>query len=471
MSVTELDERAARAADRLAGRLGGAAHLPGEPAYDEARLTFNALVDNRPALVVRCTSADDVAAAVETAAHVGLPLSVRGGGHSVAGHGTGPGALLVDLSRMRRVEVDADRRIARVEGGALWDDVDAATQAVGLAVAGGTFGDTGVGGLTLGGGIGWLMGTMGLTCDNLIGAEVVAGTGERVVAGEHGDPELLWALRGGGGNFGVVTTFEFSLRECGPMYGGYLNYELEHAGRVLEGLAALAPAFPDELVAMASVNPGDVVAEPRCRIGIAYLGTPGEGERAVAAIRALAPVRDDGLGSMSYQEIQAMSGRLPFGLRHYWKGHFLRELDEAAIGAVVRHCPPRPGSLSGVLLEAITGAARRADPDSSAFGRRDATWNVTALAIWEDPAVDATEIGWARGLTDDLSSSALSVGSYVNYLSHDDRGERALAAFGEERLARLRAVKRRYDPENLLRFNLNIDPGAAAQASEVPARP
>jgi FAD/FMN-containing dehydrogenase len=470
MSVTGLDERAAVAAGLLAGRLRGTVHLPGEPAYDNARLTFNALVDNRPALVVRCTTTDDVAAAVETAAEVGLPLSVRGGGHSVAGHGTGHGALLVDLSGMRRVQVDAERRIARVEGGALWDDVDAATQAVGLAVAGGTFGDTGVGGLTLGGGIGWLMGTMGLTCDNLVGAEVVAGTGERVVAGERGDPELLWALRGGGGNFGVVTTFEFSLRDCGPMYGGYLNYELEHARRVLEGLAALAPEFPDELVAMASVNPGDVEAEPRCRIGVAFIGTPSDGQRAVAGIRALAPIRADELGPMSYLEIQAMSGRLPFGLRHYWKGHFLRELDTAAIDAVVRHCPHRPGSLSGVLLEAITGTARRADPDSSAFGRRDATWNVSALAIWEDPAFDEPEIAWARGLTDDLASSALAVGSYLNYLSHDDRPDRALAAFGDERLGRLRAVKRRYDPDNLLRFNLNIDP-RSAQASDVPSRP
>jgi len=470
MNVTGLEEPAAVAAHRLAGRLRGGVHLPGEPDYDEARRTFNALVDNRPALVVRCTTTDEVAAAVETAAEVGLPLSVRGGGHSVAGHGTGHGALLVDLSRMRRVQVDAERRIARVEGGALWDDVDEATQAVGLAVTGGTFGDTGVGGLTLGGGIGWLMGTMGLTCDNLIGAEVVSGTGERAVAGERGDPELLWALRGGGGNFGVVTTFEFSLRDCGPMYGGYLNYELEHAPRVLEGLAALAAEFPDKLVAMASVNPGDVGAKPRVRIGIAFLGTPSDGERAVAAIRSLAPIRDDELGPRSYQEIQAMSGRLPFGLRHYWKGHFLRELDVAAIDAVVRHCPPRPGSLSGVLLEAITGAARRADPDSSAFGRRDATWNVSALAIWEDPAFDEREIAWARGLTNDLASSALAVGSYLNYLSHDDRPDRAIAAFGHERLGRLRAVKRRYDPDNLLRFNLNIDPDPD-QASDVPSRP
>jgi FAD/FMN-containing dehydrogenase len=468
--VPAVAEQASQAARALAGRLAGSVHLPGEPEYERARLTFNALVDNLPALVVHCRRADDVAAAVETAAAVGLPVSVRGGGHSVAGHGTGAGALLIDLSGMRGVLVDAERRIARVEGGALWDDVDAATQAVGLAVPGGTFGDTGVGGLTLGGGIGWLMGTAGLTCDNLVAAELVAGTGERVVAGERGDPELLWALRGGGGNFGVVTEFEFSLLECGPMWGGYLTYGIEQTERVLAGLAGLAPAFPDELVAIAVVTCGDVQGEPCCKVGIAYLGDAAAGERAVAPIRALATPREDGLGPMSYLEIQAMSGRLPFALRHYWKGHFLRELDADAIAAVLRHSESRPGSMSGVLLEAVTGAARRVDPGSSAFGRRDAAWNATALAIWDDPGLDEAEIGWARALTGDLAGSALAVGSYVNYVSHDERPDRALAAFGEERLERLRAVKRRYDPDNLLRFNLNIDPGAG-QASEVPSRP
>lgn len=221
---------------------------------------------------------------------------------------------------------------------------------------------------------------------------------------------------------------------------------------------------------MATVYPGDAAGEPATRIGVAYVGPPADGERAVAPLRDLGPLRGDGLGPMSYLEIQATSGRLPFGLRHYWKGHFLHRLDAAAIDAIVRHCGPRRGSLSNVLLEAVTGAARRAEPDASAFGRRDAAWNATALAIRDDPALDAAEIAWARSLTAELAGSALSVGGYVNYVSHDERPGRALAAFGEERLTRLRALKRRYDPANRFRFNLNIAPGPP-QASEVPSRP
>lgn len=444
---------------RLRTEVDGWVALPGDERYDAARLTFNGLLARKPVMTVSCTGVDDVRRAVEAAARLGLPVSVRGGGHSVAGHGVGEGAMLIDLSPMRGVAVDPVARRARVAGGATWNDVDPATQLYGLAVPGGTFGDTGVGGLTLGGGIGWLMGVAGLTCDNLVRAEVVTPGGDLVVASDDGDgdPELLWALRGGGGNFGIVTAFEFALHECGPMLGGHVAFALRDTEAVLAGCAELAREAPDELVIQAALRVGSEHVAPSCVVLFAYAGPPDAGKPHAAAIRDLAEPLDEDIAPMSYQQVQAMNGLLPFGLRHYWSGHFVADLEPVTIDALAGRFD-NPGGRDLVLLESVTGLARRIDPDTAAFPARDARWNVTALSIWTDPARDADQIAWARGTADAMAPWSLFGDGYVNYAPHDQPTHRLQAAYGPERWERLRTVKQRYDPGNTLRFNPNITP-------------
>ena len=377
--------------ERLQAALDGWATVPGDTDYDLERTTFNATISRRPAAIVRARSTDDVVVAVRAANDLGLPIAVRGGGHSVAGHGVADRALVVDLRDLRSVAVDPERRIARVAGGAQWDDLDAAAWAHHLTVVGGTFGDTGVAGLTLGGGIGWLMGTQGLTCDNLVRAEIVTAAGDRRVAGPDGDPELLWALRGGGGNFGVVTSFDFRLTDPGPLIGGHLRYPIGSTGQVLQPVAEVAATAPDALMLMVMVGVHDEAAgaEPAtASLSVAWAGDPDALDRELRPLRGdLRPIEDD-IGAVSYLELQAMAGRLPFGLRHYWKGHFLRALDDAVVGGVVDSLAGPRGAMGGILLESLRGAGRREPEDGAAFGQRGATWNASALAIHANPDAD-----------------------------------------------------------------------------------
>jgi FAD/FMN-containing dehydrogenase len=441
---------------------------PDDEGYDDARQTFNGTIDRRPAAIVRCRSTADVVAAIRSARSAGLPIAIRGGGHGVAGHAVADGALVVDLRDLRRVDVDPERRIARAEGGAQWIDVDTATTAHGLATTGGTFGDTGVGGLTLTGGIGFLMGTAGLTCDNLIGATVVTPDGSIVVAGDDGDPDLLWALRGGGGNFGVVTEFRFALHRLGPIQLGSILVRLEHAHEALAAAAALAREAPPELVLFV-LGPtfegeGDVpvdvtTAEPMIRIAVVYQGSPEAAEATIRPFRAVTSAHGP-LGPATYADIQAGGGIMPFGLRHYWKGHFVRDLDARASEAIVDGLATTPPGMSFMLIEAITGQARIEPVGGAAFGQREARWNVSALGIWEDSADDDHRIGWVRRVTDSLRSSSLSGAGYGNYAPVDETAERVRAAFGPERFERLARIKARYDPDNVFRFNHNIPPAA-----------
>lgn len=448
--LTELD------ADSLRSAVECDVVLAAEPEYDELRASFNGTIDRRPAAIVRARTTTDVQAAVRWATAAGMPIAIHGGGHSVAGHCVADGALVIDLRLMREVTVDPAARRARVGGGALWDDVDRATIAHDLALPGGTFADTGVGGLTLGGGIGYIMGTAGLTCDNLLVAEVVTADGSVVVAGPDGDPELLWALRGGGGNFGAVTSFDFGLHPVGPLYAGKLAIPLAAARDALRALAALALVAPPELVLMAGGPASDESGARTLELIVSFQGSAEEAAPLLIPLRAL-PVTRDGLTMMSYVQLQAMNGQLPFGLRHYWKGHFLRDLDEVAIGAIAEAMESAVGS-DFVLMEAISGAAREEPAGGAAFGQREARWNVSALAIWEQSAEDAAHIGWARRVADDLARSSLSGAGYANYAPPDESSDRVRAMFGSARLDRLEQVKRRYDPANLFRFNLNIAP-------------
>ncbi len=441
--------------------------VPDHPSYDEARATFNATVDRRPIAILRPSSTAEVADAVRWARAANVPIAVRGGGHNVAGHATADGAVVIDLRGLRTVNVDPVARRAFVGGGAIWTDVDVAAFEHGLAMTGGTFGDTGVGGLALGGGLGFLMGTGGLTCDLLRRAEVVTADGSVVIAGEDGDPELLWALRGGGGNFGVVTRFEFALQPVGPMFATNLSIPLGDVGQALETLRDFAHQAPPELAIFAGgpALPEDhasavdaAAGEAFFDINLVFQGTAEEAEPVIEPLRRLPIARVNGQ-IQTYLEVQASSGQLPFGLRHYWKGHFLRELDGPAIDATVSAMAEVPGGMSFILLEAITGRARVEPDGGAAFGQREARWNVSGLAIWEDPADDAAQIGWSRRYADALRPSSLDGAGYANYAPVDETPDRVRAAFGPERFARLTAVKRRYDPENIFRFNGNIPPG------------
>lgn len=447
--------------DRLRGSLQDRIVTATDAEYDEARTTFNATVRRRPAVIVRVRSDEDVVAAVVAAADLGLPIAVRGGGHSVAGHAMADAALVVDLRNRRAVSVDPATGIVRVEGGALWEDVDEAAWRHNLAVVGGTYGDTGVGGLTLGGGLGWLIGVQGLTCDRLIRAEVVTAAGEKVVAGPDGDPELLWALRGGGGNFGVVTSFEFQAADPGPLIGGYLYYPVTAVKQVLRRLAEVAQTAPDGLELMAWIGPpgDDRNAEPVIGLGLCWAGDPTVADDVLRPLRAGLPVANDDVRPMSYLEVQAMNGRLPFGLRHYWKGHFLRAMDEAVVLGIVDSLADHPAGRGGILLEAIRGVAHLEPDGGVAFGQRAATWNASALAIWEDPADDDAQITWARNAASRLAIGSLTGAGYANYAPVDETTERVRLAFGTERFARLARVKQRYDPGNRFRFNLNVAPG------------
>lgn len=440
--------------------------LPGDAGYDEARISFNGMIDKRPAAIVTCASTADVVAAVRAARAAGLPIAIRGGGHSVAGHGLADGAIVVDLRGMRAVTVDPERRVARAQGGALWEDVDPATVVHGMATTGGTFGDTGIGGLTLTGGIGYLMGTHGFTCDNLVAAEVVTADGEVVIAGPDGDPELLWALRGGGGNFGVVTDFVYAIHPLGPIQMGGISVPLRHAREALAAADALARSAPPEanvfivgptVDLVDGVAPDPASAPPVVRIALAFQGSAADAQELIRPLRAIPGAAGD-IVPATYQELQARTGKLPFGLRHYWKGHFVRELDPAAIEAAVTAMETAPAGHSFMLLEAITGQARSEPAGGAAFGQREARWNVSALAIWEDPAEDETMRDWARRTADGLTGSSLTGAGYVNY-STDETPGRVRAAFDDARWDRLVAVKRRYDPDNVFRFNHNIRPG------------
>ncbi len=434
-----------------------AAILPDHPEYDAHREMFNGQLDRHPAAIVPCATTEEVVAAVRAARAANLPIGVRGGGHSIAGHCMPDGALVVSLTPMRDVVVDTERRLAHAGGGALWDDVDAAAFAHGLAVTGGTFGDTGIGGLTLGGGLGWLLPVMGFTCDNLVEAEVVTADGEVVIAGPTGDRDLLWALRGGGGNFGVVTRFTYRLQPVEPLFGGAITFPAEAAAAVHARIHEVLDRWPTACAPFVPIGRGEDGAN---EISILLAVVDGsDGETIAAALRRDLPVKADDLGPRTYLELQAMSGILPFGLRHYWKGHFLRELDRPMFEALVEAAASEDSVESSfVLLEAVTGAGMTEPEGGAAFGQRAARWNASAIAIWESPEADEIAIGWSRRVADILAPASLTGGGYMNYSPVDESPDRVRAAYGDERWARLVAVKRRLDPDNVFRFNHNIRP-------------
>lgn len=445
------------AIDVLRTDFAGSILESGDSGYDEARRSFNAMIDRRPALIAQCADVNEVARAVHFARNHELPIAVRGGGHSVAGHGLVDDGLVIDLRRFRNVVVDPLRRRASAGGGCTWEEFDPATQAHGLAVTGGTFVDTGIGGLTLGGGFGFLMGVCGLTCDNLIGAQIVTADGSIMEVSAESDAELLWALRGGGGNFGIATRLDYRLHEVGRMYGGEVVVGLGD-GSILRRYAEAQVWAPDGLVAMVYVANSAELGEA-VSIQLAWLGTLAQGMDLSAAILGDAPVLAGSFGSLSYAEIQGLAGILPFTYRHYWKSAFVSDLSAPVVDEIVELVRQRPAGMSGVLIEPIHGQARRYGFEHACFPQRKAHFHISGLGIWENAEDDAVETRWVRYFHGRMRALGVG-GTYVNYVAPDEPADRARSAYPAPVYERLRQIKRRVDPDNVFRANVNIPPEA-----------
>lgn len=440
--------------------LRGRVVVPTDPDYDLARRAWNATVDKRPALVAYCEGPDDVMRCLASARAAGLPFSVRAGGHNVAGSSVCEGGLVIDLTRMKAVEVDAGGRTARAGAGLLLGELDAATQAHGLATTMGVNSDTGVAGLTLGGGFGKMARKHGLACDNLLAADVVTADGRLVRASAAENADLFWGLRGGGGNFGVVTAFEFGLHPLGPqVLRARIVYDRARLPDALPAYGELCREAPDEVSADAGLflSPS---GEPQLGITLCYIGPVDEGEAALArplrALRArVAPVEET-LQRLPYLEVQSTADAVfPRGRRYYWKAQFLDEISEAAAKVLLEGFARAPSPHSLFIFQQVGGAIARVEPGATAYVHRRAVLDTFPVASWASPADDAANIAWARDLWSALRP--FSTGAvYVNNLG-DEGGERVQAAYGEN-YPRLAALKKKYDPDNIFRLNQNIRP-------------
>src|SRR4051794_24327151 len=445
----------------------GAVVTPGDEGYIEASHAWSGEFDDRrPALIVRCSGAADVIAAVGFARSNHLTIAVRGGGHSVAGFSTVDDGMVIDLSPMNGVRVDPAARRASVGGGAGWADVDHETQAHGLATTGGLVSSTGVAGFTLGGGIGWTMRKFGLACDNLAAADVVTADGRLVHASETENPYLLWGLRGGGGNFGIVTQFELDLHPLGPMvYAGPIFYPAEASGDLLRAFRDWAPYAPDEITALVNLTtapPLPVIPEEWHGKKVAAFiaastGPVDEGEGLVGTFREVAEPIADLLGPMPYQGIQTLIDPLwPKGIQSYFKSANLRRLDDELVDALCAIHLAAPGPQCEIHVHQMGGAVARVDDGATAFPERSMPYVLNAVAGWRDPAATEPHRDWARGVV--AAASAASTGrAYVNFLGDADA---ARTSYSEETYARLAALKQQYDPTNALRLNQNIEPRA-----------
>lgn len=427
----------------------------GDPDYDAARKVFNGLIDRQPELIARVAGTEDVRRAVAYARDNRLPLSIRGGGHNVGGNAVCDGGLVIDFSDLHEVRVDAKRMSANAEPGARWQDFDHATQAHGLATTGGLVSTTGVAGFTLGGGIGWLIRKHGLACDNLIGAEVVTADGVVLHVDETHNTDLLWGLRGGGGNFGVVTSFEFRLHPVRRVVGGLVIYPGQQARDVLKFFRSFCADAPDELTMVASMMTTPD-GHPAVGIAACYIGSADEEKRVIGPLRRYGAPLADNLAAVPYTALQSMLDETaPFGSLNYWKADFVSDLSDRAIELFVDQANAMRSPMSVVHVHQLGGAAARIATDATAFSRRDAAFVYNLIAAWHDPAENEIHKKWARDAFDALRPVSLG-GAYVNFLG-DDGQERVRDAYGPN-YARLARLKARYDPTNLFRLNHNIKP-------------
>jgi FAD/FMN-containing dehydrogenase len=450
--------------EQLAEQVRGELIGPDDPAYDGARAVYNAMIDRRPAAVVRCRNAGDVMASIAFARENGLAVAIRGGAHSVPGFGTGDDAVVVDLSSMRGVRVDPGARRARVEGGATWGDFNAATYPFGLATTGGIISTTGVAGLTLGGGIGYLARGFGLSCDNLVSADVVTADGRLLIASEDENADLFWALRGGGGNFGVVTSLEFLLHPVNDVYGGPMFFELDRAADVIRGFRDFIGSAPEALGGFPAFQiapplpfiPEDRHGDTFVAVVGCWAGPIEEGEGQLKPLRDLAPVVAEAVGPMPYPALNsAFDGLVPPGLQHYWKAAFVKELTDEAIAAHVEFGAKVPAVNSTVHIYPIDGACHRVAPDATAFSYRHANFAPVIAGMWPDPADNEANIRWVRDYYAAVAPSS-EEGGYINFMAGDDQDR--IRANYRGNYDRLVQVKRAYDPDNVFHLNQNIAP-------------
>lgn len=435
--------------------LKGEALREQDPGYEAARRIFNGMIDRRPALIVRPVDAADVATSLAYSTEHGLPVAIRGGGHNVAGNALIEGGLVIDNSQLRKVSVDPNAQTANVEPGATWSDFDRATQAFGLATTGGLISSTGVAGFTLGGGIGWLLRRHGLACDNLIEADVVTAEGKMLRAAIDGDRDLLWALRGGGGNFGVVTRFRFQLHRLRDVTGGLLGYPRTRAIEVLRTWRDFVRDAPEDLTTIAALMTTPE-GHPAVGIALCHAGSPARAADDLKALRSLGPPVADHVGTMPYATLQAsLDPTAPYGVRNYWKSDFIAELTDDAIEVLVRGANRMTSPLSMVHIHQLGGAMSREPHGGSAFAHRGSAFVYNLIGTWTEPREDSIHINWARAFFEELRPYSEGA-AYLNFLG-DDGDERTAAAYGSS-LLRLSELKRRYDPHNVFQANQNIRP-------------
>jgi len=454
------------AAQDLRARHRGPVLLPGEPGYEDSRTVWNAMIDRRPALVLRCLGVADVVAGVRFARERGLLLCIKGGGHNIAGLAVADGAVLLDLSLMRGVWVDPEAHVAHAQAGCLLGDVDRETQLHGLAAVLGFVSNTGIAGLTLGGGFGYLSRRYGWTSDHALSMTVVTADGRVVRASETENADLLWGLRGGGGNFGVVVDFEYRLFPIGPeIYAGAIAWPGERAGEVLAKLKEIMDAAPPELSIACALRPAPPApwirkdAHGRPMIGLFYChsGSPADGERLAAPLRALGNAIGDIVQRRPYTTQQSLiDATQPKGRRYYWKSEYLPALGTDLAAGVIAHAAKIASPHSAVVLFPIGDAVSRLPADHSAVGNRDARWVLNVTAAWDPAGEDAQHVEWARAAWRDLKRHSTG-GTYLNFLTEEDGEDRVRAALGAS-LSRLAGIKARWDPDNFFRANKNIAP-------------
>jgi FAD/FMN-containing dehydrogenase len=455
----------AAAVEELKRGLAGDVLRPGDGDYESARRIWNAMIDKRPALILRCAATSDVVRGVNFARNNAIELAVRGGGHNIAGNAVCDDGVVIDLSRMKAATVNPAARRVTIEAGATLADIDAATQAHGLATPLGINSTTGVAGLTLGGGFGWLSRKYGMTIDNLESAEVVTAAGEVVRANAAEHPDLFWALRGGGGNFGVVTRFEFRLHPVGPeVLSGLIVFSLAEAKQVLQGYREFVAKAPEDLSVWALLRlapplpflPPEVHGKGIVALPLLYAGDPKEGARLIDPLRAIGTPIGEHVGVQAYAAWQqAFDPLLTAGARNYWKSHNLTALDDGLLDVVIDYAGRLPSPQCEIFLAALGGATARPVRDSAAYPHRDTRFVMNVHGRWESSAEDERGIGWARGFFD-ASAPFASGGVYVNFMTADE-SDRVRAAYGSN-YGRLAEVKRKYDPRNLFRTNQNIRP-------------
>jgi FAD/FMN-containing dehydrogenase len=442
----------------LKANLHGLLLQPGDAGYDEARKVWNGMIDRRPALIARCAGVADVIAAVRFARTYHILISVRGGGHNAPGNAVCQGGLMIDLAGMRGVRVDPTRRTARAEGGATWGDFDRETQAFGLATTGGSVSDTGIAGLTLGGGLGWLAGKHGLSCDNLLSADIVTADGTVVIASATENADLFWGLRGGGGNFGVATSFEYQLHPVGQVLAGLALYPFSKAKEALTLYRDFATAIPDEVNTIGGLLTSPDGA-PVAVIAVCYHGNIEAGEKLLRPLRTFGPPLADEINPMPYRQVQTLLDAATVrGRRYYIKSNMMQAISDGAIDTLMERFATIPSPLSFVFFQQLGKAANRVSATATAFSHRDALCEWGCLSSWLEPAADDVNIRWTRELSEVMRPFTTGR-DYVNQigLETDEGAESIKAAYGTN-YGRLVALKNKYDPTNLFRHNQNIKP-------------